>query len=413
MHMTKANVVIGANFGDEGKGLMTDYLSSQADIVIRFNGGAQAGHTVQDPQGRRHIFSHFGAGTLRGKETFLSQHFVVNPIVFRREREELLKLGIEPVVFVDPACSITTPYDIMINRMIEQKRGDGRHGSVGLGFGETVGRNLKGSYRLTVLDLGNADFSFRQLNRIKRHWFSERLDNLGLSHHDPSTFTDIMSDDTLVAFLQDLIYFRANTMIADAPTACRGKKVLFEGAQGLMLDQVAGHFPFVTRSNTGLRNAIDVAAEIGIKELNAVYVTRSYMTRHGAGPLEGELEGTRFPHIVDPTNKPNAWQGKLRFAPLDIRETAKFILGDLEDAGQYPTRVTHELAVTCCDQIPKEKALAKAQLLADLIKADDGYLSFGPTRNDVVIKDFDYHRADRSGYSRADEEWFFGMDGRP
>ncbi len=78
----RCRAVIGANFGDEGKGLITDYLAQTGgDVVVRFNGGAQAGHTVVTPEGRRHVFSHFGSGSFAELPTFFSQHTIVNPIL--------------------------------------------------------------------------------------------------------------------------------------------------------------------------------------------------------------------------------------------------------------------------------------------------------------------------------------------
>src|SRR5690348_14536867 len=125
----RATVVIGANFGDEGKGLMTDYLcaaagdSSRGEIsgamVVRFNGGAQAGHTVF-AGGRRHVFHHFGSGAFAGAATFLSRYFVVNPFLWAKERDEL---GFCPRVFVDRAAMLTTPYDMLVNQEAERIRG--------------------------------------------------------------------------------------------------------------------------------------------------------------------------------------------------------------------------------------------------------------------------------------------------
>lgn len=90
----KARVVIGSSFGDCGKGLVTDYLCSQgAGIVVRFNGGANAGHTVVTPDGQRHVFSHFGSGTLLGVPTFLSSFFVCNPIQFAKELDRIAGTG--------------------------------------------------------------------------------------------------------------------------------------------------------------------------------------------------------------------------------------------------------------------------------------------------------------------------------
>ena len=87
----QGSVVIGANYGDEGKGLMTDFLCRQhsADLVVRFNGGAQAGHTVVTPEGERHVFHHIGSGYFAGVPTYLSKFFVSNPVLFKQEYQEL------------------------------------------------------------------------------------------------------------------------------------------------------------------------------------------------------------------------------------------------------------------------------------------------------------------------------------
>ena len=91
--MKKVKVVIGANFGDEGKGLMTDYFASKEDnaIVVLHNGGAQRGHTVITPEGYRHVFRHFGSGAYVGAATYITKEFIVNPILFRQEYEKLAK----------------------------------------------------------------------------------------------------------------------------------------------------------------------------------------------------------------------------------------------------------------------------------------------------------------------------------
>ena len=134
----KATAVIGANFGDEGKGAVTAHLVGAApatSIVGRFNGGAQAGHTVVTPR-RRHVFHHFGSGTLAGAASFLSRHFIVNPFLWEKERDELGHAEL----LVDPSAMLTTPFDMLLNQVAERKRGDGRHGSCGIGINETVTR---------------------------------------------------------------------------------------------------------------------------------------------------------------------------------------------------------------------------------------------------------------------------------
>ena len=122
-------VVIGAAFGDEGKGLITHLMASQYGrdaVVVRFNGGAQAGHTVVTNDSQRHVFRHFGSGSFVGAMTFLSRYFVSNPILFLEEIEALSLLGIKPTVYIDPASPITTPYDMMINQIVEEVRGNQR-----------------------------------------------------------------------------------------------------------------------------------------------------------------------------------------------------------------------------------------------------------------------------------------------
>ncbi len=112
-------------------------------MVVRFNGGCQAGHTVVTPDGLRHVFSHFGAGTLAGVPTFLSQYFICNPIF-------------DPTtLYAHPNCLVTTFADMIINQRLEEKRGKARHGSVGLGISETIERSFLPELKITMADLWN------------------------------------------------------------------------------------------------------------------------------------------------------------------------------------------------------------------------------------------------------------------
>jgi adenylosuccinate synthase len=125
--------------------------------------------------------------------------------------------------------------------------------------------------------------------------------------------------------------------------------VIFEGAQGLQLDPDYGVMPHVTPSHTGLKNVVPLAREMAIDELEVTYVTRCYLTRHGAGPLPFECSKP-YPGIVDETNLPHTFQGELRFAPLNIDMLKEVITKDLKHAeGKIPVTVT--LAVTCLDQV--------------------------------------------------------------
>lgn len=130
-------IVVGLGFGDEGKGLTTSFLCSQTKnpLVVRFNGGHQAGHTVVYKD-QRHVFSNFGSGTLQGVPTYWSEFCTFYPVTFLKEFE-LLSSVVDPVIFINPLCPVTTPFDVEDNRVYEETH---QHGSVGVGFGATLQR---------------------------------------------------------------------------------------------------------------------------------------------------------------------------------------------------------------------------------------------------------------------------------
>ncbi len=354
-----AQVIIGAQFGDEGKGRITAAYAAAVGgdaMVVRFNGGAQAGHTVVAPDGRRHVFSHIGSGAFAGTPTFLSRFFVSHPLLFLKEWEVLAALGVRPTVYVDPNSPVTTPYDMLINQIIEQQRGADRHGSCGVGFGETLERGLTPGYALTVGDLADSAALPARLEAIRHRYAPARLARLGFPTAAAQHRALLQSDAILEHFCTDVRRFLDRVTVMDAPTAIQGRSLLFEGAQGLWLDQDRGYFPHVTRSHTGLRNVLTLAGEWGLEQLAVTYVTRAYLTRHGAGPLPHELPGLPYPGVDDPTNRPNPYQGSLRFAWLDLDLLQQAITADLSDTGAYPGLMAEpRLAITCLDQIGAAK----------------------------------------------------------
>jgi adenylosuccinate synthase len=351
--MKQADVVIGANFGDEGKGLFTDYAAARYGrdgLVVRFNGGAQAGHTVTTPEGQRHVFSHFGSGTLAGAATYLSRFFVCNPLLFGKELHRLREQQMAPLVYVDSQCPLTTPYDMMVNQIVEESRGGARHGSCGVGFGETLERTEKSSLRLRVGNAADSDFVARTLRTIRARWLPQRLAALGVATVSEQWQRRLANDEIIDGYLLALQNFYANTIVCDDGILQKQQAIVFEGAQGLLLDQDRGFFPHVTRSHTGVRNVLALAGTTGIDRLNITYATRSYLTRHGAGPLPAELTSKPYAAIEDSTNIPNDFQGALRFAYLDADVLASAIATDLADArGVMDIRTT--LGVSCMDQL--------------------------------------------------------------
>lgn len=339
----RARAVIGANFGDEGKGLLVDYLcGTGGEVVVRFNGGAQAGHTVSTPEGLRHVFHHLGSGTLYGVPTFLSQFFICNPIVFFREMLELETMGVTAQVFAHPDCLVTTFADMIINQRKEMKRGAKAHGSVGVGVHETIQRSAVNELKITMSDLWNHSPTLpSKLAEICDRYARFR------------TGAPIDEPHMTEAFLKACEVF-AQCVHPAGIGQC--KDPIFEGAQGLLLDQDRTEFhPHVTHSSTGMKNVRILCAQAGISEVEPYYVSRTYLTRHGAGPLPGENPKMAF---EDATNVAHPWQGLLRFAPLDPVELVQRC--DKDCGGKYKLVFTH------CDQL-------EPAIQADLY-------SYGPTR---------------------------------
>lgn len=389
-----ALVVIGAGYGDEGKGLLTDAFAAPFGtdaVVVRFNGGAQAGHTVTLADGRRHIFHHVGSGAFVGARTFLSRFFVANPMLLQPELDELAGKGVRPALILDPEAPVTTPWDMMLNQFAETARGTGRHGSCGLGFGETLERNQHAEIALTAAMLTDSAVLRRRLSAIRNLWVPQRLARLGLVP-DGEQAALIASEVVFERWLADLPAFLNAVEITGIFTLRNSRQVIFEGAQGLGLDQTCGAFPHVTRSNTGLKNVLALAREAGITALDVTYASRAYVTRHGAGPLEHALPDKPYAGVVDATNIDNPWQGSIRFGTLDLDLLAGRILDDLTDVRGSGIGVRHDLALTCLDQIEgkatyvAEDVLRRAspQAMAleavEAARAEDLVLSYGPTR---------------------------------
>lgn len=394
----KATAVIGANFGDEGKGLMTDYFASKGDaIVIRFNGGAQAGHTVV-VNGKCHVFKHFGSGTLAGAPTFLSRFFVVNPMLFAKEWDDLKNISPKPLIYVDDECRVTTPFDVIMNQVIEEARRKGRHGSCGIGFHETITRH--NTCPITVKDLKNKNYLESCCKIIRDSYVPNRLVQFGIKEI-PEKYRRLLCNEMIVEnYLKDVDLFletAGRTEVYDTALHLTRsfENVIFEGAQGLLLDQDnVTCFPHVTCSKTGIHNVLLLLDDFGIESFDVVYVTRCYLTRHGAGFLPNEIFELPYSKVKDETNLPNKYQGNLRFAWFNLDVLFESIHKDVKSAGDLVNTVN--LAITCLDQVEDkvmfiqngvlcEKDLNKfVKNVFDKVGCKQGYLSFGSSREEVL-----------------------------
>ena len=340
--MKDIKVVIGANFGDEGKGLMTDYFCSnfakdKKVLNIRFNGTCQAGHTVVKGE-KRHIFSHFGAGSFNENViTFLPSDFYVNPILFNKEYDELVELGITPVVIVDQNAPVITFYDMLYNRVIESSRGENRHGSCGMGLWEALLRG-RADYVLTVDDLkkGVRKLS-NQIIDIRDNYFTEKFKQDGIVFNG-AVVDDIdwLDENIIDTYIYEAKKMLDRIIIEDEKSVLnRFDNIVFEGAQGLLLDWMNREYmPYLTASRTGLFN-VNRLLKLIDSEFNfeVCYMTRSYFTRHGAGPLMTEVDNKEILGITenDKTNHLNPWQGVFRYGYFDLDLFKKTIEKDLND----------------------------------------------------------------------------------
>jgi adenylosuccinate synthase len=402
--MRSAVAVIGLNFGDEGKGLITDFETRRlgANIVGRFNGGAQAGHTVVDGNDR-HVFGHVSAGTFAGADTYLSSKFLVNPILLENE---LKKLGRQPEVWVHQNARVTTIYDMALNSLAELARSR-RHGSCGMGINETVTRHEY--YPIRFADLCEGAFRLApKLEEIRTKWVPARAQELGLDLTQENTYTSVLNGGNSRMVAEMLCQSASKLRVAEVAKLemIRGDKpIVLEGAQGLALDEYLGTFPHVTRSITGLPYAIIAASELRAQALQPTYVTRAYSTRHGAGALlkEGE-EFSKEPIPIDQTNIENQWQGAIRYAPLDIAKMAQLVQQDQLRAAYVAQAFGMELlpptlAITCLDQVGDEigvygyggmqlmRTTELPEFLANMLNVRISHVSRGPEHKDVTYLD--------------------------
>lgn len=308
--MSKLEAVLGSGWGDEGKGLVSRWRAFQARqadknariLTVFFNGGFQRAHTTIED-----IYHCLAAGSAFGSDTYYQEHFIIDPIALWLEasanrlfQQKKIKL------FASPECRIVSPFDVWNNRRKELSRGGARHGSCGMGIFETAYRNRSyPKYRLQAKDLSNPWTLWEQLRTIEEHYAAcEEVDEVY----------------TLGNFMKAVDWFCRNVqLISEYELYKNYDVVIYEGGQGLLLDQSNEEFfPYLTPSSTGLTNFIWQLITGNFEKIDIFYVSRTYMTRHGAGPFPSECRREEInPDIKDSTNIPNEWQNDLRFGWYD------------------------------------------------------------------------------------------------
>ena len=390
--MQEIKIVSGASYGDEGKGLASDFFASQSSgktVNVLTNGGPQRGHTVELEDGRRHVFKHFGAGTFRGAETYFAEQFMVNPMEFVREYDILADLHGGPASYAAPGCRFTTPWDMLINQYLSIK--NGRHNTCGFGIWETYLRYMRGQ----GISIGR----FAGMSQEERHaylcglrdgYFICRANELGLTEWmggERGELGDIFFSDGLVRHYEEDFDMMLSLCPVREEAFLRGfGTVIFENAQGLLLDgNREEEKDTTTPSTTGIGRVLRIVERqfCGV-DVEAIYVTRSYLTRHGEGIMENELSSSdvrkMLPCILpDRTNLENCFQGPQRYGILNEKKLAERIVTDFRKCA--PARNN---AYRCSVMMThlNEYGNIDTDMLAGMI-GGSVYLSDGRTAKDI------------------------------
>ena len=314
--------VIGKNFGDEGKGFTCGCLASSLKnaLIIKHNGGGQAGHTVEDPEGKwRFIHHQIGAGAEYHVPTLFADSFMPDLFQLGKEVKEFTELfGFQPILYSEKNAQVSTIDDVLLNMGAEVARGKNRHGSCGMGIEECVQRNTAG-YGITVEEFatGTKQDLLDRLKQIQREYTERRAKILGIYSSNP--YYEMLHNETVLDNF--VVEVKENVKLLTLVDADRTwleefQNLIFETGQGLLLDQdYEAYAPHLTSSKTGIHNPTLFLEKRGLSLEEAIYVTRPYVTRHGNGPLPCEVKRSELAGVgEDLTNQPNEWQGILRYA---------------------------------------------------------------------------------------------------
>ena len=420
-------IVTDLGFGDCGKGTVVDYLARQgSSLVVRHNGGPNAGHNVVTPGGVHHTFSQFGSGTFAGAKTFLSHDMLISPLNMMREAGSLIhptrgQFNLWERTYISEDCVIITPWHVAINRLLERARGDGRHGSVGEGVGVAVQQAL-GLRSATI----RAKDTMGTTAALRERLIDCRVELMSTYTEiiDRSPEGQIMTDPDMIGYLTGRYFdWRRKAKIVPSDhlsyQMSQVEHTIFEGAQGVLLDEWFGFHPYTTWSTCTHENAMALLIQYGPpgwgEDFSRIGVIRSVTTRHGAGPLPTEdPELTSILRRFESHNTTDPWQGDFRIGHLDLvlhKYAVKVCDGvdeiavthmDLENRWQYcPKYEGLELGIQVPDKGDLEASAINTGLLdtvakPHLVEADSEQLlraieanlgpvtllSYGPTAND-------------------------------
>ncbi len=416
------NLVIGTQWGDEGKGKVVDYYAKDADYVVRFQGGANAGHTIKvgDEVYKLHLTP---SGVIQGKTAIIANGVVVDPEILINEIAELTKRGKKPKLFISDRTNIIMPYHKILDGAEEQYLGDKKIGTTKRGIGPCYSDKI-------------ARNGIRAIDLLDKETLSKKLDNILIIKQ--RIFNAYKIDkkldkkeilDTYLDYGKKLKEYITTTHIELNKAIKSGKNILLEGAQGTMLDVDYGSYPYTTSSHT-IAGGSTIGCGIGPHKINDIIgIVKAYTTRVGEGPLPTELFDKNGEHLQQKgheygttTNRPRrcGWLDlvvvkhscilsgitKIAITKLDVLDgletikiCTKYNLNGKE-IDYFPADINH---VKKCKPIYKEfkgweKIKSDAKNFSELSKQVRDYLNFiekeletpialvsiGPSRNETI-----------------------------
>lgn len=279
-------IVIGAQWGDEGKGKITDLLSRSADVVVRYQGGVNAGHTIV-VNGQTFKLHLIPSGILYpNTDCIIGCGTVIDPQILIAELDQLKELNISTDhLLISETAHVTMPYHRMIDQASEERRGSHKIGTTGRGIGPTYADKSERT-GIRVLDLMNPDELREQLEWTinYKNVILEKLYNL-----PPLNAQEVI--EQYLGYAERLRPHVVDTSLKISDAIQRRRNILFEGAQGTLLDLDHGTYPYVTSSNPVAGGAC-VGTGVGPTMIDRVIgVSKAYTTRVGEGPFPTELDG--------------------------------------------------------------------------------------------------------------------------
>ena len=424
--MGKNVVVLGTQWGDEGKGKIVDLLTDQAEAVVRFQGGHNAGHTLVI-DGEKTVLHLIPSGILRANvECLIGNGVVVAPDALMREITKLEEKGV-PVrerLRISPACTLILPYHVALDQAREASRSEGKIGTTGRGIGPAY-EDKVARRGLRIGDLFNAERFAEKLREVlDQH-------NFMLEHFykvEPIDYQTTLDD--ALSYVEALKPLMIDVTARLHTLRKQGARIMFEGAQGSLLDIDHGTYPYVTSSST---TAGGTATGSGFGPLYLDYIlgiTKAYTTRVGAGPFPTELFDETGAYLAEKGHEFGSTTGRARrcgwFDAVILRRTSEVnsisgicltkldVLDGLEtvkicvayknadgveieapsDADSYvglvpvyeemPGWSESTIGATCLEQLPVN-ARAYIQRVEELIGTPIDIISTGPDRNETIV----------------------------